>query len=95
MLHAGVSSLDPSDVAGESAELREFTRLTDRDRVDRVLWRVETLLVELNIPRQLSKIGVHREQVPAIVRDSRGNSMNANPRPLTDAELTQILEDML
>lgn len=95
MLHPGVSSLDPSDVKGESAELREYARLTDRDRVDRVVWRVETLLVELNIPRRLSQIGVQRDQISAIVRDSRGNSMNANPRSLTDAELTQILEDML
>lgn len=95
MLHPGAAALDPSDVPGESAELREFSRLPDRDRVDRVLWRIETLLVELDIPRRLSKIGVQREQIPAIVRDSRGNSMNGNPRALTDEELTRILEDML
>ena len=57
--------------------------------------RIETLLSELKIPRRLSDIGVRREQIPAIVRDSRGNSMSANPRALLDDELTQILENML
>ena len=60
-----------------------------------VIARVESLLDELGIPRRLSEIGVRREQIPALVRDSRGNSMNGNPRDLSDAELTQILEDRL
>jgi hypothetical protein len=29
------------------------------------------------------------------VRGSRGNSMNGNPRPIADDELTSILEGML
>ncbi|HEY2253310.1 MAG TPA: iron-containing alcohol dehydrogenase [Planctomycetaceae bacterium] len=57
--------------------------------------RIEALLSVLKIPRRLSQIGVKREQIPAIVRDSRGNSMSGNPRKLSDDELTQILEDML
>jgi alcohol dehydrogenase class IV len=56
---------------------------------------IEALLEELKIPRRLSEIGVTREQIPAIVRDSRGNSMSGNPRELSDDELTRILEDML
>ncbi|MBI3862110.1 MAG: iron-containing alcohol dehydrogenase [Planctomycetia bacterium] len=94
MLHPQVATLDPSEVPRERDELREYDGLATVDRVDRVLWRIETLLVELNIPRRLSKIGVLREQIPAIVRDSRGNSMSGNPRALTDDELTHILEEM-
>lgn len=53
---------------------------------------VEALLDDLKIPRRLSEIGVTREQIPALVRDSRGNSMSGNPRDLSDEELTDILE---
>jgi alcohol dehydrogenase class IV len=95
MLQRGVSTFDPSELTEETGELRGYARATTRERVDQVIWRVDTLLIELNIPRRLSKIGVRSEQIPAIVRDSRGNSMSANPRALTDDELTDILEDML
>jgi alcohol dehydrogenase class IV len=95
MLHPGVSTLDPTELPGDSQELREYARASVAERADRVMWRIDTLLIELDIPRRLSKIGVQRDQIPAIVRDSRGNSMNGNPRSLTDDELTRILEDML
>ena len=36
-----------------------------------------------------------REQIPALVRDSRGSSMSGNPRELSDDELTAILEELL
>jgi alcohol dehydrogenase class IV len=78
-----------------SNELDEYLRASEHERVDWVLQRIDTLLSDLAIPRRLSEIGVQREQIPAIVRDSRGNSMNGNPRALTDDELTRILEDML
>lgn len=95
MLHPGVSTVDPSELTEKTGELRGYARATTQERVEQVIWRVDTLLIELNIPRRLSKIGVRREQIPAIVRDSRGNSMSANPRALLDDELTQILENML
>jgi alcohol dehydrogenase class IV len=98
MLHPGVSTFDPSELTElteETRELRGYARATTRERAEQVIWRIDTLLVELNIPRRLSKIGVRREQIPGIVRDSRGNSMSANPRALLDDELTQILENML
>ncbi|MSR58957.1 MAG: iron-containing alcohol dehydrogenase [Planctomycetaceae bacterium] len=61
----------------------------------RAITLIERLAEDLNIPRRLSEIGVERAQIPEIVRDSRGNSMSGNPRDLSDAELTKILEDML
>ena len=30
-------------------------------------------------------------QIPSLVRDSRGNSMNGNPRSLSDEELADLL----
>ena len=56
---------------------------------------VEQLADDLAIPRTLSACGVRREHLPALVAGSRGNSMNGNPRDLSDAELEKILGDML
>ena len=56
---------------------------------------VEQLCAAVHVPRRLSEIGVRREQIPDLVRGSQGNSMNGNPRPVTDAELTRLLEEML
>jgi len=73
----------------------EIVRERERKQAAAVAAKVKALLAELKIPRRLSEIGVKREQIPAIVRDSRGNSMSGNPRELSDEELTQILEEML
>jgi alcohol dehydrogenase class IV len=67
----------------------------DQERIKAAIAKIDSLLDEMKIPRRLSQIGVKREQIPAIVRDSRGNSMSGNPRELSDEELTQILENML
>lgn len=74
---------------------KSHSRTSSEATAQRCVERIEALLGELKIPRRLSEIGVRREQIPAIVRDSRGNSMSANPRELSDEELTQILENML
>jgi hypothetical protein len=39
--------------------------------------------------------GMGREHIAAVVTDSPGSSMKTNPVPLTDAELTSILERSL
>jgi alcohol dehydrogenase class IV len=44
------------------------------------------------IPDRLSALGVSREQLPAIAKSSRGNSMDGNPRDVGDAELLEVLE---
>jgi alcohol dehydrogenase class IV len=55
---------------------------------------VEELCERLGIPRRLSALGVQREQLPALVRDSYGNSMSGNPRQISPAELQVVLESM-
>jgi alcohol dehydrogenase class IV len=96
MLSPGVSFLDhPDEVAALEDVYRAYFDAPEREQADRIQSRIEALLMEVGIPRRLSEIGVQRDQIPAIVRDSRGNSMNGNPRSLTDDELTRILEDML
>jgi alcohol dehydrogenase class IV len=56
---------------------------------------IERLCDRLGVPRRLSQVGVTREQIPALVKSSRGASMSGNPRELSDAELTAILEGLL
>jgi alcohol dehydrogenase class IV len=58
---------------------------------DAAVARIDELCSELEIPRRLSQLGVRPEQHAELVRDSRGNSMDGNPRDLSDAELLEIL----
>ena len=47
---------------------------------------------DLGVPERLRDLGVRQDQLAELVPASRGNSMNGNPRPLSDAELREILE---
>lgn len=49
----------------------------------------------LEVPSRLGALGVAKDQLPALVSGSHGNSLNGNPRPIDDEELTGILENML
>jgi alcohol dehydrogenase len=53
--------------------------------------RIRDVNAHLGIPSRLSDLGVTAEQIPDIVRSSRGNSMDGNPRDITDEELDAIL----
>jgi len=65
-----------------------------RDAVEVLIGEIENLCDRIGIPRRLSQLGVRREQIPALVKSSRGSSMSGNPRELSDEELTAILEDI-
>jgi alcohol dehydrogenase class IV len=56
---------------------------------------IEALSARLGIPCRLTAVGVTPGQIPALVAASRGNSMDGNPRPISDDELSQVLEEML
>jgi alcohol dehydrogenase class IV len=75
------------------SELNEI--LFCRPSATEFLDHIERLCDRLHLPRRLSEVGVLAEQIPAIVKDSRGSSMSGNPRELADDELTAILEGLL
>lgn len=85
--------------------LAEFARLADLDSdsrstddgeaADRFIARIEGLTKRIGIPARLSEIGVRPDQIPALVKGSRGNSMDGNPREVSDAELSNLLTAML
>ena len=49
---------------------------------------------DLGVPERLRDLNVRPEQIAELVVASRGNSMNGNPRTLTDAELQNLMETL-
>ncbi len=80
------------------SELRELAQDASADHDDEAadfaIQIVQSLCHRIGIPSALTQLGVDAEQLPAIVASSRGNSMNGNPRTLSDDELTAILQSM-
>ena len=64
----------------------------DNEAAEALIDRIESLVRNVGIPGKLSELGVQREQIPALVQSSRGNSMNGNPREIPDSDLSAILE---
>jgi alcohol dehydrogenase class IV len=83
-------------------EIARLSRLESDDRsqddaaaADRFIARINELTKRISIPSRLSQLGVRPEQIPAIVKGSRGNSMDGNPQDVSDAELSNLLSRML
>ncbi|MBM80032.1 MAG: hypothetical protein CMJ78_05495, partial [Planctomycetaceae bacterium] len=68
---------------------------TDDAAADFAIEFIQELCQRIRIPPTLTEIGVTSDQIPALVKSSRGNSMSANPRHLDDGELTAVLEGLL
>jgi alcohol dehydrogenase class IV len=82
-------------------QLATLARLTgtarmedDHAAAEAFICRIEQLVTALKIPRQLRELGVERDQIPALVVASHGNSLAGNPREITDDELRGLLEKM-
>ncbi len=67
----------------------------EKEAADRFISHIDELTHRIGIPARLSQIGVGRDQVPALVKGSRGNSMDGNPRDVGDEELRDLLERLL
>lgn len=63
--------------------------------VDMLIEQIESICHRIGTPARLGEVGVTADQIPAIVKSSRGNSMSANPVQLSDEELTELLENLL
>jgi alcohol dehydrogenase class IV len=63
-----------------------------QEAIEVLIGEIEGICRRIGIPRRLSELGVRREQIPDLVKSSRGSSMSGNPQELTDRELTAILE---
>ncbi len=83
------------------ADLAELGRLmgrrefgSDGEAADCASEEIRKINARIGIPSRLTDLGVRDEQLPDIVRSSRGNSMSGNPRELSDEELTDVLRGM-
>lgn len=85
-----------SNVAGQSSREMAKAACIDSDdaATEFVIQIVEHLCERIKIPKTLTAIGVSRDQIPAIVTSSRGNSMSGNPKEISDDELTTLLQAM-
>ncbi|MBS0207831.1 MAG: iron-containing alcohol dehydrogenase [Planctomycetes bacterium] len=84
-----------SQLAELARDARVSNSVRDSLAADTLVDRIDQLIVDLQIPRRLGDIGVKPEQLDALVAGSRGNSMNGNPHQVADAELRELLENML
>jgi alcohol dehydrogenase class IV len=71
------------------------SQLSESDAAERFIEHVEGIARRIGIPARLAELGVERAAIPALVKSSRGNSMDGNPRDVSDEELTGLLERML
>ncbi|MHA1359466.1 MAG: iron-containing alcohol dehydrogenase family protein [Candidatus Helarchaeota archaeon] len=56
---------------------------------------IKNLLDTLPIPATLRELGMRRENIPEIVKNTKGSSLNNNPRKAGPEELVQILQNAL
>jgi alcohol dehydrogenase class IV len=68
---------------------------TPRAAAEALLARIDEINRRIGIPQRLSQLGVKAADLPALARDSRGNSMDGNPRCFTEDELLTLLEGQL
>jgi alcohol dehydrogenase class IV len=89
------SFVDSNHSESSSREMAEAASLESDDAATSfVIQIVEHLGERIGIPRTLTALGVSRDQIPAIVASSRGNSMSGNPKEISNEELTTLLETM-
>jgi alcohol dehydrogenase class IV len=69
--------------------------LEEADAAERFIQHVEGIARSIGIPPRLSALGVERSMIPALVKGSRGSSMDGNPGDVSDEELTWLLEEIV
>lgn len=75
--------------------LQELAQYCGYNTADELIERIEFLLQKFNISSKLSDLGLKGTDLEWVVKNSRSGSMRANPRDLSDAELTELLREML
>ena len=75
--------------------LQELAQYCGYNTAEKLIERVESLLKKFNLSSKLSDLGLKESDLEWVVRNSRSGSMRANPRDLSDAELTELLHEML
>lgn len=67
-------------------------RLSGAAGADAAVRFIRDYCQRLGVPTRLRDLGVTKDQVEPLVLGSQGNSMNGNPRPISECELSDTLE---
>jgi alcohol dehydrogenase class IV len=65
--------------------------VSDKLATERLIDRIEQLCCAFGLPMRLSDCGIDKTLIPAIARDSKGNSMSGNPKELSESDIEKIL----
>ncbi|MDR2171502.1 MAG: iron-containing alcohol dehydrogenase [Planctomycetaceae bacterium] len=52
---------------------------------------VESICNKLNTPRKLADLNIEKKMIPIIAKNSKGSSMDGNPKKLSEQEIAEIL----
>ena len=74
------------------AELATLARQLQLANSAALVARVETLCRRLGVPEGFAAHGLKAEQFPRIIANCRSPSMSANPREISDAEISTLLQ---
>ena len=77
------------------SELNDLAVYCNLSSAEELIERTEYLLEKFHISSKLSSHGLQEKDLAWVVKNSRSGSMRANPREFSDAELTEILQEML
>ncbi len=76
-------------------EMLNVVRKTPTELIEHGIAYIRNLLNKLHLPVRLREIGMGEEDIPLIVKNTKGSSLNNNPRKAGPSELTQILQKAL
>ena len=68
--------------------------VSDETATERLIEQIEQLCSGFGLPMRLSGYGIDKALIPAIARDSKGNSMSGNPKELSESDIETILRDV-
>ena len=68
--------------------------ISDETATERLIDRIEQLCRNFSLPMRLSDCGIDPALIPAIARDSKGNSMSGNPKDLNESDIAEILRSI-
>jgi alcohol dehydrogenase class IV len=89
---------DLPDVTAKFATIGRLLHVGSESEIDLARAAIDGivgLLDSMQIPRELSGIGIGEDDIPAIVADTKGSSLDNNPRATTKEVLAEILSSAL
>ena len=69
--------------------------VSDDTAAELLFTRMELLCRDFGLPMRLSDCGIDEALIPAIARDSKGNSMSGNPKELSESEIEKLLRTLV